>query len=77
VAGGSPSAGLLRTFGYLGAITSAAAQGGFYGRRADSTGLHHLALFLVVIGILFLLVNPAGPIATPHSSEGKHPLLSS
>ncbi len=51
------SAGLLRTFGYLGAITSAAAQGGFYGRRADSTGLHHLALFLLVIGVLFLLVN--------------------
>lgn len=51
------SAGLLRTFGYLGAIISAAAQGGFYGHRADSAGLHHLALFLVVIGVLFLLVN--------------------
>jgi MFS family permease len=51
------SAGLLRTFGYLGAITSAAAQGGFYGHRADSTGLHHLALFLLVIGIGFLLLN--------------------
>jgi len=51
------SAGLLRTFGYLGAITSAAAQGGFYGHRADSAGLHHLALFLLVIGIGFLLLN--------------------
>ncbi|MFI5958426.1 MFS transporter [Cryptosporangium sp. NPDC051539] len=51
------SAGLLRTFGYLGAITSSAALGTFYGRRADTTGMHHLAMFLVVAAIAFLLVN--------------------
>jgi MFS family permease len=51
------SAGLLRTFGYLGAIVSSAAQGGFYGQRADTGGMHHLAVFLVVIGVVFLLVN--------------------
>lgn len=51
------SAGLLRTFGYLGAIVSSAAQGGFYGRSADTSGMHHLALFLVVIAAAFLLVN--------------------
>lgn len=51
------SAGLLRTFGYLGAIVSAAAQGGFYGRRADTRGLHHLAVFLVIASAAYLLVN--------------------
>lgn len=51
------SAGLLRTFGYLGAITSAAAQSAFYRHSADTGGLHHLALFLVVTGVAFLLVN--------------------
>jgi MFS family permease len=51
------SAGLLRTFGYLGAIVSSAAQGSFYGSRADTGGLHHLALFLIGVSSLFLLVN--------------------
>jgi cyanate permease len=51
------SAGLLRTFGYLGAIVSSAAQGGFYGHRADTGGIHHLALFLVITSGAFLLVN--------------------
>ncbi|TQS43150.1 MFS transporter [Cryptosporangium phraense] len=51
------SAGLLRTFGYLGAITSSAALGGFYGARADTVGLHHLAVFLVATGAAYLLVN--------------------
>jgi hypothetical protein len=51
------SAGLLRTFGYLGAITSSAAQGGFYGRSADTSGMHHIAVFLVVASAALLLVN--------------------
>jgi MFS family permease len=77
------SAGLLRTFGYLGAITSAAAQGGFYGHRADSNGLHHLAMFLVVVSMLFLLVNlldrtlprtiAAQPAGAPTGSEPELP----
>lgn len=51
------SAGLLRTFGYLGAVTSAAAQGGFYGARADTVGMHELALFLVAVSAAFLAIN--------------------
>jgi MFS family permease len=50
-------AGLLRTFSYLGAIAAAAAQGGFYGPSASTNGLHHLALFLVVVSVAFLLIN--------------------
>lgn len=51
------SAGLLRTFGYLGAIVAAAAQGGFYGHAADTRGMHHLAVLLVGIAVTFLLIT--------------------
>jgi MFS family permease len=51
------SAGLLRTFGYLGAITAAAAQGAFYPDRADSAGLHHMSVFLIAVSAAFLLMN--------------------
>jgi MFS family permease len=51
------SAGLLRTFGYLGAIVSSAAQGAFYGKSADTSGLHHIAILLVGIGVAFLLLT--------------------
>jgi MFS family permease len=50
-------AGLLRTFGYLGAIASAAAQGCFYGHSVNTNGMHHLALFLVVVSVAFLLIT--------------------
>ncbi|WP_284745679.1 MFS transporter [Amycolatopsis sp. RTGN1] len=49
------SAGLLRTFGYLGAIVSSALQGALYGPVADTGGLHDLALVLLGIGVVFLL----------------------
>jgi MFS family permease len=51
------SAGLLRTFGYLGAIISSAAQGAFYGHAADTSGMHHLAILLIGIGAAFLLIT--------------------
>ncbi|WP_261556058.1 MFS transporter [Frankia tisae] len=67
------SAGLLRTFGYLGAITSSAAQGAFYGHAADTPGLHHLALLLIGVGAAFLLITVfdrslarSTPAAEPH-----------
>ena len=48
------SAGLLRTFMYLGAILASTASAGFFGRRADTGGLHELALFM--LGACVLLV---------------------
>ncbi|MFI6350074.1 MFS transporter [Streptomyces sp. NPDC050560] len=51
------SAGLLRTFGYLGAIVSSAAGGAFFPERADTPGLHHLAWFLIAVAAVFLLVT--------------------
>ncbi len=51
------SAGLLRTFMYLGAIVSSSASAGFFGKRADTGGLHDLALFMLGAGgILVVLV---------------------
>lgn len=51
------SAGLLRTFGYLGAIISSAAQATFFHPAADTNGMHHLALMLVGVSVAFLLIT--------------------
>lgn len=51
------SAGLLRTFTYLGAIVASAASGAAFTRTADSTGMHHLAVFMLVVAVLFLAVT--------------------
>ncbi|MGV4980624.1 MFS transporter [Streptomyces sp. NRAIS4] len=41
------AAGLLRTFSYLGALGASAATAAFYPHRADTAGLHGLALFML------------------------------
>jgi Na+/melibiose symporter-like transporter len=51
------SAGLLRTFTYLGAIIASAANGFFLRHRADTAGLHHLAVFILVIAALLLVLT--------------------
>ena len=50
------SAGLLRTFAYLGAMVSSAATGAFFKDGADTAGLHGLAIFLIVTAGLLLVV---------------------
>ncbi|MBS1672508.1 MAG: MFS transporter [Actinobacteria bacterium] len=51
------SAGLLRTFFYLGAIISAVIYGNVYGARATTAGLHTLGWVVVGIAVLFLLIT--------------------
>jgi MFS family permease len=51
------SAGLLRTFTYLGAIGASAANGSFLKRTADTAGLHHLAVFVLAVAALFLAMT--------------------
>lgn len=53
------SAGLLRTFGYLGAIIASAANAAFFGHHIDTVGLHHLAWFMLAVSVLFLAVTVA------------------
>ncbi|MGW2778410.1 MFS transporter [Streptomyces olivaceoviridis] len=48
------AAGLLRTFMYLGALGASAATAAFYPHRADTTGLHGLALFMLAGSALLL-----------------------
>ena len=65
------SAGLLRTFFYLGALVASAAAGVSFGRTASSDGLHHLAIFMVVAAVLFLLITAADrSLARCGSSRG-------
>jgi MFS family permease len=51
------AAGLLRTFMYLGALGASAANAAFFAHGADSTGLHHLALFMAAGSVLLVLVT--------------------
>jgi MFS family permease len=53
------SAGLLRTFFYLGAIVSSTASGVFFGHGADTPGMHRLAVFMLVAAVLFVVVTVA------------------
>jgi MFS family permease len=51
------SAGLLRSFLYLGAIAASTANGAFFGRTADTAGLHHLGLFTLAVGLAGLAIT--------------------
>ncbi|WP_083707068.1 MFS transporter [Intrasporangium flavum] len=53
------SAGLLRTFMYVGAVLASAATGHFLGASADSDGLHEIAVFAAVAAALMLAVTLA------------------
>ncbi|MGW3956809.1 MFS transporter [Streptomyces sp. NPDC004752] len=51
------SAGLLRTFIYLGSMIASVATASAFGQHADTAGLHHLAWFMLGAGALFLLLT--------------------
>nr|WP_236573988.1 MFS transporter [Streptomyces sp. GS7] len=51
------ASGLLRTFTYLGAMIASAANAAFFPRRAQTTGLHHLALFMLGGAVLLLIAT--------------------
>ncbi|MEU9387512.1 MFS transporter, partial [Streptomyces sp. NPDC048279] len=51
------AAGLLRTFMYLGALGASAATAAFYPHRADTGGLHGLALFMLAGSVLLLAIT--------------------
>ena len=51
------SSGLFRTFTYGGAIGASAATGAFFGSTADTSGLHALAAFMTVVGVLLVLLT--------------------
>ncbi|WP_433604938.1 MFS transporter [Dactylosporangium sp. CA-139114] len=51
------SAGLLRTFGYLGSMVASAATAASFGRHASTGGMHHLAWIMLGAAVLFLIVT--------------------
>ncbi|WP_225727042.1 MULTISPECIES: MFS transporter [unclassified Nocardia] len=53
------SAGLLRTCMYLGALLASAATAAVFPHVADSAGMHHLAVLLIVVSALLLLLTLA------------------
>ena len=53
------SAGLPRTFTYLGAIVAAAANAAVFTAGADTAGLHQLAVFILAVAALLLAASLA------------------
>ncbi|RKN45997.1 MFS transporter [Streptomyces hoynatensis] len=51
------SAGLLRTFAYLGSMVASSATAASFGQRADTGGMHQLAWVMLVAGVLYLLLT--------------------
>lgn len=82
------ASGLLRTFGYLGSIASAAITGTAFHRHVDDAGLHHIAWILVAVAVVVLAMTvldrglaeadrensiiPTTETATPIREEGSH-----
>ncbi|MFI9646384.1 MFS transporter [Streptomyces sp. NPDC052040] len=51
------SAGLLRTFAYLGSMVASSATAASFGQRADTGGMHRLAWIMLGAGVLSLLLT--------------------
>ncbi|MCQ4204166.1 MFS transporter [Streptomyces coelicoflavus] len=51
------SAGLLRTFAYIGSMVASSATAASFGQHADTGGLHRLAWVMLGAGVLFLLLT--------------------
>jgi hypothetical protein len=51
------SAGLLRTFAYIGSMIASSATAASFGQRADTGGMHRLAWVMLGAGVLYLLLT--------------------
>jgi MFS family permease len=51
------SAGLLRTFAYVGSMVASSTTAVSFGQRADTGGMHHLAWIMLGAGVLYLLLT--------------------
>ncbi|WP_406151630.1 MFS transporter [Streptomyces sp. NBC_01012] len=51
------SAGLLRTFAYIGSMVASATAAASFGQRADTGGMHELAWVMLGAGVLYLLLT--------------------
>ncbi|MFJ8749161.1 MFS transporter [Streptomyces sp. NPDC102441] len=51
------SAGLLRTFAYIGSMVASSTAAASFGQRADTGGMHQLAWVMLGAGVLYLLLT--------------------
>jgi MFS family permease len=51
------ASGLLRTFGYVGSIAASTITGMAFHSRVDDSGLHHVALIMIGIGLVVLFMT--------------------
>ncbi|MFC7640994.1 MFS transporter [Streptosporangium lutulentum] len=69
------SAGLLRTFAYIGSMIASSATAVSFGQRADTGGMHRLAWVMLGAGVLYLLLTlfdrTFGRAAAPDAQAAK------
>jgi len=51
------SAGLLRTFAYVGSMVASSTAAASFGQRADTGGMHHLTWIMLGAGVLYLFLT--------------------
>lgn len=64
------SAGLLRTFAYIGSMIASSASAASFGQHADTAGMHRLAWIMLGAGVLYLLLT----VFDRTLGRAKHPL---
>ncbi|MGW1984175.1 MFS transporter [Streptomyces collinus] len=68
------SAGLLRTFAYLGSMVASSATAASFGQHAGTDGMHQLAWIMLGAGALYLLVTVADrSLRTPSTGAAHEP----
>ncbi|GII97823.1 putative MFS family arabinose efflux permease [Sediminihabitans luteus] len=67
------SAGLLRTFMYLGAMVAAATNAAFYADGATTAGLHDLGAFMLVVAVLLVVAVVADRSLGRYGYPGARP----
>ena len=53
------ASGLLRTFGYIGSIASSALIGVVYHTKISDSGMHHIAVIMIVVSVIALIMTIA------------------
>lgn len=53
------ASGLLRTFGYIGSIASSALIGIVFHTKVSDTGMHHIAIIMMVVSVIALIITMA------------------
>lgn len=67
------ASGLLRTCGYIGSIASSAIISIVFHKNVSNSGLHVIAIIMIVVSALALLLTVTDPCVVTYSKSSKNP----